>query len=195
MTAQTIKMYSEKEYLELEREADYKSEYYRGEIFAMAGAGHNHNRIVENLSIEIGTFLKGKTCRTFSRDMRLHIPVNGLYTYPDLLVICGQNQFLDDKDDTIVNPTAIFEVLSPSTSGYDRGAKFHFYRSIETLKDFVMIDSLAVAAEVYSKAPNGMWQLMSEAYDLDGAIEIPSLGLSLAMKDIFAQTNNLKSIN
>src|SRR5215217_2483337 len=99
MTAQTSSMYSEQEYLELEREAEYKSEYYRGEIFAMAGAGHNHNRIVQNLVGECYIAFKGKPCHTFSNDMRLHIPQNGLYTYPDVIIVCGKNEFLDDKKD------------------------------------------------------------------------------------------------
>jgi Uma2 family endonuclease len=142
MTAQTIKMYSEKEYLELERDAEYKSEYYRGEIFAMAGAGHNHNRIVENLSGECYIAFKGKSCQTFSSDMRLHIPQNGLYTYPDLLVVCGKIEFAEDNDDTIVNPSAIIEVLSKTTSAYDRGDKFHLYRSIPTLMEYVLVDSI-----------------------------------------------------
>jgi Uma2 family endonuclease len=139
-------MYSEQEYLELEREAEYKSEYFRGEIFAMTGAGHNHNRIVENLTFEIGSFLKGKSCRTFSNDMRLHIPQNGLYTYPDVVIVCGKNEFLDDKKDNLVNPNVIIEVLSPSKSFYDRGEKFHFYRSIPSLSEYVVIDSSKIAA-------------------------------------------------
>jgi Uma2 family endonuclease len=121
MTAVAIKMYTEQEYLELERAAEYKSEYYRGEIFAMAGAGRNHNRITENLSIEIGVFLKGKGCQSFSSDMRVHIPENTLYTYPDFLIVCGEPEFLDRQTDTLLNPSVIVEVLSPSTERYDQG--------------------------------------------------------------------------
>jgi Uma2 family endonuclease len=117
-------MYSGEEYLELEREADHKSEYYRGKIFAMAGAGHNHNRIVENLSVEIGSFLKGKPCRTFSSDMRLHISENGLYTYPDLLVVCGKNQYLDIKKDTILNPPSSSKSYQPVPQVTTAGRNF-----------------------------------------------------------------------
>lgn len=193
MTAQPVNMYSEEEYLEIEREADYKSEYYQGEIFAMAGAGHNHNRIVENLSIEIGGFFKGKSCRTYSSDQRLHIPQNGLYTYPDLLIVCGRNEFLDEKKDTIVNPAVIMEVLSPSTSGYDHGAKFHLYRSIPTLMEYVLIDSLSISAEVYRKGDDGLWFLASEAYNIGGCIELKSVGLSLTLRDIYWETEDLLS--
>lgn len=191
MTAQPQKYYSPEEYLELEREADYKSEYYRGEIFAMAGAGHNHNRIVENLTGECYIYFKGKSCRTYSSDQRIHIPANGLYTYPDLIVVCGRNEYLDDKKDTILNPTVLVEVLSESTEAYDRGEKFHFYRSIPTLKEYVLINSRSVAAEVFRKSDDGIWMLASEAYAIDKNIELASVGLTLALQDLYAQTEDL----
>jgi Uma2 family endonuclease len=191
MTAQPQKYYSESEYLELEREAAYKSEYYRGEIFAMAGAGHNHNRIVENLSGECYVAFKGKQCRTYSSDQRLHIPANGLYTYPDLLIICGKNEYLDEKKDTILNPSVIAEVLSESTEAYDRGEKFHFYRSIPSLEEYVLIHSRSFAAEVFRKNEEGLWFLASEAYNVDKKIELASVGLELSMSDIYAETEDL----
>ncbi|GGC01633.1 hypothetical protein GCM10011325_31000 [Dyadobacter sediminis] len=191
MSAQPIKMYSEKEYLELEREAPYKSEYYRGEIFAMAGAGHNHNRIVENLSGECYIMFKGKSCRTYSSDQRLHIPANGIYTYPDLLIVCGKNEFLDAKKDTILNPSVIIEVLSESTAAYDRGEKFHFYRSIPSLSEYVLINSQSVAAEVFRKDEQGTWFLASEAYNSDESIRLQSVDLSLKLSDIYAETEDL----
>ena len=193
MTAQPQKYYSAGEYLELERVADYKSEYYKGEIFAMAGAGHNHNRIVENLSIEIGSFFKGKSCRTYSSDQRIHIPNTGLYTYPDLIIVCDKNQYLDDKKDTILNPSVIIEVLPESTEAYDRGQKFHFYRSIPSLQEYVLIDSGDFAAEVFRKNEEGFWVLASEAYRLDDSLELASVGLTLSMADIYAQTEDLLS--
>ncbi|GAB2767737.1 Uma2 family endonuclease [Rhabdobacter roseus] len=191
MTVQPQKYYTAAEYLELEREADYKSEYFQGEIFAMAGVGHNHNRIVENLSIEVGTFFKGKSCRTYSSDQRIHIPASGLYTYPDLIVVCGPNRYLDEKKDTLLNPVVLVEVLSESTEAYDRGQKFHFYRSIPTLQEYVLINARAVAAEVFRKNEEGLWTLASEAYDLGGRIELASVGLTLAMQDVYAQTEDL----
>ncbi|HWV33076.1 MAG TPA: Uma2 family endonuclease [Dyadobacter sp.] len=191
MTAVAIKMYTQEEYLELERAAEYKSEYYRGEIFAMSGASRYHNRITENLSIEIGSFLKGKSCQSFSRDMRVHIPENTLYTYPDLLIVCGKPEFLDNQTDTLLNPSVIIEVLSPSTEGYDQGKKFHLYRSLRMLTEYVLIDSQEVRAEVYRKASNGIWALVSEADDLEGSIEIGHIGLTLKMSDIYAQTEDL----
>ncbi|WP_149240128.1 Uma2 family endonuclease [Dyadobacter sp. 32] len=191
MTAQPHKIYSEEEYLEMEREAEYKSEYYRGEIFAMAGAGFNHNRITENLSGEFFICLKGKSCNGYSSDLRIHIPENGLYTYPDFLIICGKNEFLDDKKDTILNPVVIIEVLSPSTSGYDRGEKFHFYRSIPSLKEYGIVDSQSVSAEVWRKNEENVWYLASEAYDINGFIRFQTVDVSLKMTEIYADTEDL----
>lgn len=193
MTAQPQRKISPEEYLELEREADYKSEYFQGEVFAMAGAGRNHNRITENLSIDIGFFLKGKSCRSYSSDLKIHIPDNGLYTYPDLLVVCGEEQFVDDKTDTLLNPRIIIEVLSKSTGSYDRGEKFQLYRSISSLEEYVLIDSQRIAAEVFRKSEQGFWSLMSESYTLEGSIELASIGLTLPMRDIYDQTEELSS--
>ncbi|MEO6282547.1 MAG: Uma2 family endonuclease [Dyadobacter sp.] len=191
MTAQTIKMYSEKEYLELEREAEYKSEFYRGEIFAMAGASPNHNRIKENLSIEIGGFLKGKSCQSFSSDMRLHIPQNGLYTYPDLLIVCGRLEFSDNDEDTLVNPSAIIEVLSKTTSAYDRGDKFHLYRTIPTLTEYILVDSLSISVEVWRKNESGIWYLASETENIEEQITLSNFDLRLKLSDIYSQTRGL----
>lgn len=193
MTAQPQRKISPEEYLELEREADYKSEYFQGEVFAIAGAGRNHNRITENLSIDIGFFLKGKSCRSYSSDLKIHIPANGLYTYPDLLVVCGKEQFVDDKTDTLLNPRIIVEVLSKSTGSYDRGEKFQLYRSIPSLEEYVLIDSQRIAAEVFRKSEQGFWSLMSESYTLEGGIELASIGLTLPMRDIYDQTEELSS--
>lgn len=194
MTAQPNKVYSEEEYLIMERAADYKSEYYRGEIFAMAGAGFNHNRITENLSGQFFVRLGGKSCKGYSSDLRIHIPANSLYTYPDFLVICDKNEFLDDKKDTILNPSVIIEVLSPSTSGYDRGEKFHLYRSIPSLKEFAIVDSLSIGAEVWRKDEEGIWYLASDAYDITGSVTFGSVDITLKMTEIYADTEDLITV-
>lgn len=193
MTAQPQRKISPEEYLELEREADYKSEYFQGEVFAMAGAERNHNRITANLSGEMYIFLKGKSCRSYNSDLKIHIPDNGVYTYPDLLVVCGKEQFVDDKTDTLLNPRIIVEVLSKSTGSYDRGEKFQLYRSIPSLEEYVLIDSQRIAAEVFRKSEQGFWSLMSESYTLEGSIELASIGLTLPMRDIYDQTEELSS--
>lgn len=193
MIAQTIKMYSEKEYLELEREAEYRSEYYQGEIFAMAGAGYDHNRIKENLSIEIGTFLKGKSCKTFSSDMRLHIPEVGLYTYPDLLIMCGMPDVSPNDEETFMNPSVVVEVLSKSTKAFDKGKKFRFYQSVPTLKEYMIVDSLSISAEVWAKSENGMWFLNSSGIRPEGEITLKSINLQLRLSDIYADTRLVKN--
>ena len=191
MIAQTIKMYSEKEYLELEREAEYKSEYYQGEIFAMAGAGYDHNRIKENLSIEIGSFLKGKSCKSFSSDMRLHIPEVGLYTYPDLLIMCGKVDVSPNDDETFMNPSVVIEVLSKSTRAFDKGKKFRFYERVPTLKEYMIVDSLSIAAEVWAKNENGMWFLNSRGLKPEDEVTLHSINLQLRLSDIYADTRYL----
>lgn len=155
MTDQSKRKISPEEYLELEREADYKSEYYKGEIVPMAVVGRTHNRIMANLSGEIGYFLKGKSCRSYSSDLKIHIPASSLCTYPDLLVVCGKEQFVDENTDTLLNPSIIVEVLSKSTGSYDRGEKFQLYRSIPSLEEYVLIDSQRIAAEVFRKSEKG----------------------------------------
>lgn len=160
-------------------------------MFAIAGAGRNHNRITENLSISVGSFLKGKFCRSYSSDLKVHIPANSLYTYPDLLVVCGKEEFVDENTDTLLNPTIIVEVLSKSTGSYDRGEKFQLYRSIPTLEEYVLIDSQRIAAEVFRKNDGGFWSLMSENYTLEGGIEMASIGLTLPMRDIYDQVEDL----
>ena len=191
MIAQPIKMYSEKEYLELEREAEYKSEYYQGEIFAMAGASPNHNRILANLSGEIYIALKGRSCQNFSSDMRLHIPQNGLYTYPDIIVVCGKPEFSEIDKDTLINPSVIIEVLSKSTSTYDRGDKFRLYRSIPTLTEYLLVDSLAISVEVWQKNEDGTWLLHSEINNIEERITLTNIPVQLELKDIYAQTIGL----
>ena len=192
MTAQPQKKYSPEEYLELERAAENKSEYYQGEIFAMAGASRYHNRIAANLYGLLYNGLQGKPCNYYPSEMRVHIPANGLYTYPDLLAACGKEEFLDDVLDTHLNPKLIIEVLSESTGGYDRGEKFQLYRSIPSLEEYVLIDSQRIAAEVNRKNPQGFWSLMSEGYDLESSIELASIGLTLSLRDIYNRVEDLK---
>jgi len=194
LTVMSPKYYTESEYLVMERAAPYKSRYYKGDISAMAGAGYNHNRITQNLSMEIGAFFKGKSCRTFSSDMRMHIPSNSLYTYPDFMIVCGRNEFLDSKKDTLLNPSVIIEVLSDSTEAYDRGEKFHLYRSIASLREYVMIDSRKIAAEVFSKDAEGAWRLSSDVRDSDASVTIGSVALTLRLAAIYEDTEDIDGL-
>src|SRR5215471_2641510 len=135
------------QYLEIERKAEFKSEYYQGEMFAMAGARRNHIRLVTNTVASMHPQLRGGECEVYSNDMRVCVSSAGLYTYPDIVVACGKPQFLDGELDTLLNPVSIIEVLSPSTEAYDRGRKFALYRSLESLREYVLLSSDRVQVE------------------------------------------------
>jgi Uma2 family endonuclease len=177
---------SEEEYLAVERKAERKSEYYK-EIFALAGASESHNSIVSNSIAVLHSFLKEKPCKVYPSDLRVYNKENGLYTYPDVSIACGERKFLDNTFDTLVNPTAIFEVLSPSTEDYDRGTKFKRYRSIPSLQNYVLISSMEVLAEVYTR--NGDSWILTTAKGLDSEIHINAINYNLQLKDAYAQVD------
>lgn len=182
---------SEQEYLTTERAAAFKSEYYRGEVFAMAGATKEHNRIVGSLILAVGKFLENKKCIFYPSDLRVFNPLNTLYTYPDVTIVCEKEEYLDDETDTLLNPTVIFEVLSPSTENYDRGTKFKLYRSIPSLKNYVMVSSMEYAVEVYSREDNDTWRLTT-AKGKDGAVFISAIDFKLPLEEVYAQVDNLQ---
>lgn len=179
------------EYLAFERSAQEKHEYYKGEVFAMSGAGPRHNIIFSNLFGEIVVKLKGKSCQPFGSDMRLHIPESKLFTYPDISVYCGTVN--DDlAEDNATNPTVLIEILSPSTRDYDRGGKFKLYREIPTLKEYVLVDTEAILIEAFRVNQSGHWEL--EEYKLvDDVLQLNSLSFSVVLKDIYRGTKLLKA--
>lgn len=189
MFAVEKKLISEKEYLATERNASFKSEFFKGEAFAMAGASRAHNIITGNLVGILLNHLKGKGCRPYSNDMRLHIPLTTLYTYPDILVTCGKEEFLDNEFDTLLNPVFITEVLSPSTSDYDTGKKFMLYRSIPSLKEFWAISSYEHRLLKHVKNPVDNSWILSETVNLADSIVIESLSLSVSMQQLYDETN------
>jgi Uma2 family endonuclease len=184
MAQPAAKYISEKEYLAFERNALDKHEYYKGEIFLMSGASFKHNLIESNLRGALHSFLKGKTCREFGSNLRVHIPKNTLYTYPDILVLCEEPDFVDDEFDTITNPSILIEILSSSTANYDRGAKFNLNRDIDTLKEYVLIDSKTIHVVVYTRNGDNTWTL-SETKDLNDSIHLPSIDFTLNIADIY----------
>lgn len=188
-------MYSEEEYLRLENDAFEKSEYFQGKIVMMAGATPNHNRIKDNFVGEIYPMLKkGRSCKSYSSDQRIHIPANSLYTYPDIVIVCGPNKFAELDRNTIVNPTVIIEVLSASTTEYDRGHKFKLYRDIEALQEYVTIDSRKTEAQVYRRMPDNQWILADDAFSLTESITIQTIGATLQMTDLYDGTENVSSL-
>lgn len=172
------------EYLELERKAEYKSEYYRGKIFAMSGCTRRHDWVATQLTLLIGQHLRGKNCRRYSSDMRVLVQANGLYTYPDLSVVCGEAQFADPHVDTLLNPILLVEILSPSTEDYDRGRKAAMYRQIPSLQELLLIAQESYAVELYRRHPDGTW-LLIEVSGLDAAVELTSIGYTLRLSELY----------
>lgn len=177
--------YTEAEYLARERRAEHKSEYNRGEIFAMAGATREHNLIVVNVASELRNQLKNRDCEVYPSDMRVRLP-SGLYTYPDVTVACGEPKFIDDEFDTLINPTVLVEVLSTSTEAYDRGTKAQQYRDLESLAHYVLVASEKRHIEVHTRQANGQWAI-SESSDLAGEVELPVIGCRLALAEVYAK--------
>ncbi len=174
---------SEATYLEMERAATEKHEYYQGEIFAMSGASLKHNRIAVNTLTDLANKLKGKNCQPYGSDLCIHIPKNTLYTYPDISIICGNAELTDEHSDTATNPTVIIELLSKSTRNYDRFEKFSLYREITSLKEYVLIDTLKLHIEKHIRNADNSWQL-TDYYSISDSITISSVNVSVA--DIYA---------
>lgn len=149
----------ESEYLEIERAAEFKSEFRDGEMFSMAGGSAMHSLIATNITGEVGMKLKGRPCVLFNSDLRLKVEATGLFTYPDLSVVCGPLRFAVPEQDTIVNPTVLVEVLSDSTEGYDRGKKFEHYRQIPTLRDYLLVSQKEPRIEAFARGEDGLWRL------------------------------------
>jgi len=177
---------TEAEYLEIERAAEFRSEFFGGEMFAMAGGTPQHSLISTNLAGEFRNRLKPQACVAYNTDLRVKIEATGLCTYPDLSVICGPLQFAVGTDDTVVNPTVLVEVLSDSTEAYDRGKKFEHYRQIATLREYLLVSQKEPRIEQFIRQPGGRW-LFNEAGGLDAALELPSLQISLALGEVFAK--------
>ncbi|MEJ7682777.1 MAG: Uma2 family endonuclease [Segetibacter sp.] len=178
---------SVKEYLEQEKMSIQKHEYYKGEIFAMTGAGSRHNIIFKNVYLAVGIALKGKRCQPYGSDLRIHIPENTLFTYPDISIICGDIINSPEDEGTAVEPTVIIEILSPATRNYDRGEKFMLYRDIKTLQNYVLIDSKSIHAEVFSINKNNLWELKEYKFVSDNLL-INSIDFSLSLQDIYEGT-------
>lgn len=177
------KYYSPEEYLALEEKAEYKSEYYKGEIFAMAGTSINHNQIIINTVSKLSNNLSDK-CRTFTTDVRLWIDERDLFTYPDIIIVCGKIEFYPERDDTITNPLVIIEVLSESTKNYDRGEKFVFYRSIPSFQEYILIDQARVHVEHFFIGEQGKWTL-TEYDDLNDILKLTKVEFQISLRDIF----------
>jgi Uma2 family endonuclease len=182
--SQQIQAYiSPQEYLRLERQSEYKSEYVNGQIFAMTGASRKHNLITINISRELIQQLKGRPCEVYWVNMRVKVRATGLYTYPDV-VVGGEPEFEDDFIDTLLNPTLLIEVLSPSTERYDRIGKSSYYRTIDSLAEHLLVAQDEIRVEQYIKQPNGQWALL-EYLTLDSTARLCSIDCFLPLSEVY----------
>lgn len=184
--------YTAEEYVALERKAEYKSEFVNGMIIALAGMSRSHSLILVNLRREVSRQLLGRPCETFTSDMRVRVSPTGLYTYPDLVSVCGEALFDDEHVDTLLNPTVIVEVLSPSTEAYDRGETFAHYRRLESLREYVLVSQDKVRIESYVR--QGAQWLLSEASGLDETVRLESIGCALPLRDVYDKVRFDESI-
>jgi Uma2 family endonuclease len=184
MSSVPLRKFTPEEYLMVERQARYRSEFVNGEIFAMAGASLAHNRIVFNLAGELRAHLRGTPCQGAVNDLRVSPDRTRLYTYPDVVIYCEPVEYLDDHRDTITNPSAIIEVLSLATRGFDMGAKFTYYRKAESLRFYATVEQEEAKIVYYERQPDGAF-LMREAAGLDATIRIEFLNLELHLADLY----------
>ena len=176
--------YTPREYLALERKASYKSEYWAGEIFAMSGASREQNIIVANVTTLLNTQLEDRNCEVYPTDMRVRTPDTQLYAYPDVVVVCGEPRFEDESVDTLLNPTLLVEVLSPSTEINDRKKRFADYRKIASLKKYILIAQQEARVTQYVRQPNGSW-LFHEASRPEGRVHLSSIDCDLEMERVY----------
>ena len=174
------------QYLEIEREAEFKSEYFNGEMFAMAGAKEAHNLLTASVVGALYAQRRSGPCRIYTNDMRVRVSATGLYTYPDVIVACGERHFLDDRRDTLLNPKLIVEVLSPTTEAYDRGRKFEHYKTIESLAEYLLISSDRVHVDLFRRQPDGDW-LLKSAGRIEEVLDLSSIGCRLSLADLYEQ--------
>jgi Uma2 family endonuclease len=175
---------TEEEYLKIERAAEFKSEYYNGQMYAMSGGSYPHGKIIPNLGAELRQALRGKGCSVTTSDVRVRVSPRGFYTYPDIAVVCGAPKFADDQADTLLNPTLLVEVLSPSTEAHDRGFKFAQYRRLESLQEYGLVSQTEPRVEIFRRQASGDW-LLSEAAGLEASCRFDSVGCQVALAEIY----------
>lgn len=173
-----------REYLAREELSPTKHEFYRGELFAMAGGSLAHGIIATNIVTLLNQTLSARGCRAYSGDHRIFIPGDELHTYPDASVVCGEPTMSDVDPYAITNPLVLIEVLSPSTEHYDRGKKFDFYRKIESFRDYVLVDQFEPRIECFSRSAAGLWKIDS-VEDLESAFSFPSLGCTVMLGHVY----------
>ena len=191
MSSQPKHIYSVEEYLALDREADYKSEYVAGEIFAMGGASPKHVLISGNTAGELRNRLRDTNCQVYSADLRIQAEKGDAYHYPDVAVVCGRPEYLDERKDTVTNPLIIVEVLSPATRNYDRGDKFASYRRLDSLREYILIAQEACHVEHFVRKEGG-WEF-TEIDECRGNLMVPTLNIVIPLTEIYAKVELLEA--
>ena len=186
MSTQTQSRFTPEEYLTLERQAQHKSEYLNGEIFAMSGASRRHNLITLNIGAGLHAQLRQRLCEVYTSDMRVKVSPTELYTYPDVVVVCDTPQFEDAELDTLLNPTLIVEVLSKSTADYDRGGKFEHYRTLASLQEYLLVAQDRCHIVHYIRQPDNTW-VLSETHVLNDRLPLPSLSAQLLVSEAYTK--------
>ncbi len=184
--AQPQPRYTPAEYLALERGAATKSEYFDGQIFAMAGASRRHNLIAGNVVRDLGVELRHRPCEVYPGDMRVKVTDTGLYTYPDVVVVCTEPEFEDSELDTLLNPTVLIEVLSESTADYDRGKKFEQYRALPSVQEVLFLAQDSIHVVHYRRQDDETW-ILQETRDRDGSLAMASIEAGLSVAEIYAK--------
>ncbi len=184
MLPQRKPMLTPAEYLALERQSETKSDYWNGEVYALAGTSRAHGLIVANLTFSLVGQLKKRPCEVYPGDMRVKAAAHAAYTYPDVVVVCGRPEFEDSERDTLLNPTVLIEVLSPSTEAYDRGAKFEAYRSLPSLADYLLVAQDRAVVELYTRQADDRW-LLTTFTGLEAVVQIESIGCELRLADLY----------
>jgi Uma2 family endonuclease len=189
MQAQEKKLlYTPEEYFALEDRAEFKSEYYQGEIFSMAGASLNHNRIVRNLTVALSVAVQQQPYEVFASDVKVSIPESRSYTYPDVLLLREPPQFAEKRNDTVTNPLIIIEVLSESTKDFDRSGKFDLYRMVPSLQEYILVYQDKIQVEQFVKQGAKQW-LMQEYDAADEILTFANIPVQLALADIYAKVS------
>jgi Uma2 family endonuclease len=184
MATETVAYVTPDEYLAAERLSDYRSEYLDGGVYPMTGGSVSHVLITGNLIVELGAQLRARPCRVFPIDMKVRLPDSRKFFYPDVMVVCGELQFHDNRKDIILNPDAVIEVLSPSTEAFDRGAKFEAYQTIESLKEYVLVAQDKPRVEQFVRRDGGKWSYTA-VEGLESSLALPSIEGSLNLSAVY----------
>ena len=183
MASNPVSKLTEEQYLSMERAAEFCSEFLNGQMFARSGGSMNHAGLQTNILVEISIALRGGGCEAFSSDFRVKVS-SGMYTYPDVSVVCGKPLVAGEHEDNLLNPAVVFEVLSPSTEKYDRGLKFQHYRTIASLQDFILVDQSQIRIEQYTRQPDNSWMLRDYQRP-EEELRIDSIGVSIPLQQIY----------